>query len=55
MYIDGSFGAQDKKTGYDNTIISCLNPFFGVSVENDKINLLLIIFYCFFVILILVF
>ena len=53
--LNGPFGAQDKKTGYDNTIISYLNFLFGASVGKDKINLLLIISYCSFVILILSF
>jgi len=42
-----------KKIGYDNTIISCLNLLFGAAVGKDKINLLFILSYCFFVILIL--
>jgi len=53
--INGPFGAQDSKTGYDNTIISYLNLLFGASLGKAKINLLLIVSYCFFVILILSF
>jgi len=50
-YINsGPFGVQDKKTGYDNTIISYLNPLFDASVGKDKINLLLILSYPLFVI-----
>ena len=55
LSVNGPFGAQDTKTGYDNTIISYLNLLFGASVGKDKINILLILSYCFFVILILSF
>lgn len=47
------FGAHDKNTWYDNTIISYLNFPFGASVGKDQINLLLILSYCSFVVLIL--
>jgi len=48
-----SFGAHDRETGYDNTILSYLNILVGAPIENDKINQLLIIFYSLFVIFIL--
>jgi hypothetical protein len=51
----GLFGAHDKATGYDKIILSCLNPLFGVPRGKDKYNILLILSYCSFVILILIF
>jgi hypothetical protein len=51
--INGSFGAHDKETEYDNIIISYLNPLFGASIGKDKLNLLLILSYQCFVIFIL--
>jgi len=49
------FGAHDRETRYDNTIISYLNSLFGAPIGYNKLNLLLIISYLSFVILILSF
>jgi hypothetical protein len=46
---------NDKRTGYDNTIISCLNPMFAAPIGKDKVIPSLILSYCLFVILILSF
>jgi hypothetical protein len=55
FYGLGPFGAHDRETGYDKTILSCFNPLFGASIENDKLNLFLILSYPLFIILILSF
>jgi len=52
-YHKGPFGAHDRETEYDKTIISCFNPLFGAPIGNDKLNLFLILSYPPFVILIL--
>ena len=49
----GPFGAHDRETGYDSTILSYLNPLFGAPIGYDKSNLLFILSYTLFVILIL--
>jgi len=49
------FDAHDKKTEYDNTIISCFNLLFDVLIGNDNLNLFLILSYPAFVIFILSF
>jgi hypothetical protein len=53
MCSKGPFGAQDRETGYDKTILSHVNPLFGALIGKDKLNLFLILSYCSFVILIL--
>jgi len=53
MSFKGPFGAYDKETGYDKTILSCFNPLFGASIGKDKLNLFLILSYPPFAILIL--
>jgi len=49
------FGAHDRRTGYDITIISCFNPLFGATIGNDNLNIFLILSYLSFVIFILSF
>lgn len=49
------FDAQDKKIGYDNTIMSCFNLLFGMLIGKDNLNLFLILSYSAFDIFILSF
>jgi len=55
LYYLSPFGAQDRKTGYDKTIISWFNLLFGASIEKDNLNPFLILSYSPFVICILSF
>jgi len=52
---NGLFDAHDREARYDKIILSCLNPLFGAPIGYDKLNLLLILSYLPFVILILIF
>jgi len=55
LKLKGSFGAQDRKTGCDITILSWFNLLFDTPTENDIFNLFLILSYFPFVIFILSF
>ena len=55
QYVFFPFGAHDRKTGYDKTIISWFNLLFGASIGKDNLNPFLILSYPPFVIFILSF